>query len=120
MVEALRKEAATEHEAIAKRIGSIGWGAFFVWIGFVFLAGIDPGWALAGIGIITLAGQAARVAYRLRYEGFWLVVGGCFLLGGIWQLVQVQLPLFPILLILAGAALILATFWPEGWRRKHA
>jgi len=120
MVEELHREAQADLEKRAKKLEAIGWGAFFVWIGVVFLAGIEAGWALAGIGVITLAGQAARVTSGLRHEGFWLVVGGCFLLGGIWQLVQVQLPLFPVLLILAGAALILAAFWPEAGRRKHA
>ena len=119
MVE-LHREAQAELEATAKKLEAIGWGAFFVWIGFVFLVGIDAGWALAVIGLITLTMQVARVAAGLRYEGFWIVVGSCFLLGGIWQLVQVQLPLFPILLILAGVALILATVWPQDWRRRHA
>lgn len=119
MVE-LHREAQAELENTSKKLEAFGWGLFFVWIGIVFLAGVPAGWALAIIGIITLAMQALRVGFGLRYEGFWVVVGGCFLLGGIWQLVQVQLPLFPILLILAGAALIFATFWPETWRRKHA
>ena len=111
MVEQLQKEIRAERRAIDKKLEAIGWGVFFIWIGIVFLA---------GIGIITLGTQVARVAFGLRFEGFWLVVGSCFLLGGMWQLVQVQLPLLPILLILAGLALILAAFRPESWRSRHA
>jgi hypothetical protein len=120
MSEELPREAKAELKSTAKKLEATSWGVFFVWIGVVFLAGIPAGWALAVIGLITLAAQVARVAFGLRFEGFWIVVGSCFLLGGIWQLIQAQLPLFPVLLILAGIAMILATFWPEVWRRKHA
>ena len=98
----------------------MGWGAFFVWIGIVLLTDVHVGWALAVVGIITLGGQASRVAFGLRTEGFWLVVGTCFLLGGIWELAEAQIPLFPILLIACGLAVILGSFWPKSRKRKHA
>jgi hypothetical protein len=39
-----------------------------------------------------------------------VVVGALFLLGGIWELFQVQVGLVPILLIVAGGALLLSLF----------
>ncbi len=96
-----------------------GGGAFFIWIGIVLLAGAQAGWALAIIGLITLSGQVARAAFGLRMGGFWLFVGTGFLLGGIWELAQAQVPLVPVLLIAGGLGVILASFWPKGRKRKH-
>ena len=97
------------HE-LAKKVGAGAWGLFFIWIGIVLLAGISGSTGMLGVGVITLAAQAARRFLGLRLETFWLVVGGVFVLGGLWNLVQVELPLFPILLIVAGAALVLSMF----------
>ena len=99
-------QALTENTnpGIAKRLEAIGWGAFFIWIGIVLLADVHTGWALAVVGFITLGGQVARVAFGLRTERFWLVVGTCFLLGGVWELIEAQLPLVPVLLIAGGLA----------------
>jgi len=44
-----------------------------------------------------------------------LVIGIVFVLGGLSSLVRADLPLFPILLIIAGAALVLSMF--KGKRR---
>jgi hypothetical protein len=89
---------------------AVGWGSFLVWLGIAFLFGIPEGIALLGIGLITLGVQAARLAYRLRLEGFWVGVGLLFLVGGIWELAQIQQPLVPILLVLVGAVIIISGF----------
>ena len=89
-------------------------------IGIVLPTDVQAGWALAIIGLITLSGQVARAAFGLRMDGFWLVVGTGFLLGGIWELAQAQVPLVPVLLIADGLAVILSSFWPKGWKRKPA
>lgn len=107
-------------KAVADKIGAAAWGVFFVWLGIAWLTAVPVGWTLAVVGLITLAGQAARVAFGLRTEGFWLVVGAGFLLGGIWELAQTQIPLFPVFLIAGGLAVILTRLWPRGWKRKHA
>ena len=104
----------TAFRAFAHKIDALGWGAFFLWLGIVFLTEMSPGVALLGIGIIIWGGQIARLASRLDLEGFWAVVGTGFLLGGAWQLLQTDLPLGPVLLILAGLAVILTTLL-----RKH-
>ena len=105
---------------IARKLDALGWGAFFVWIGVVLLADVGAGWTLIGIGLIMMGVQIARTVAGLRREGFWVLVGGCFLLGGIGQIVDTRIELVPVFLILAGLAVILTRVWPGTWRRKHA
>lgn len=92
------------------KLSAAGWGLFFVWIGIVYLGGLSTWLALVGIGVITLGMQLIRKTLGLAFERFWLVVGLLFLLGGIWDLSGTTLPLFPILLIVAGAAVFLSIF----------
>jgi hypothetical protein len=104
----------------ARKLDALGWGAFFVWIGVVLMADFSAGWTLTGIGLIMLSVQLARTTFGLKLEGFWIVLGGCFLLGGIGQIANAQIGLVPVFLILAGLAVILTSLWPARWRRKHA
>jgi hypothetical protein len=96
-----------DDQKLSHKLDAMGWGLFFIWIGVVFLASIEAGLALVGIGAITLAMQVIRRSLGLSMEGFWVVVGVCFALGGAWNLSGTGLPLIPILLILAGAAIFL-------------
>lgn len=104
---------ATERSKISEKLDAVGWGLFFVWIGSALLFEFSWGVTLVGIGIITLGGQLARFSSKLKIEGCWVVVSMAFLLGGIWQLVDAELPLVPILLILAGLTVLLARFLPK-------
>ena len=52
----------------------------------------------------------ARRSFGLRLESFWVVVGGLFFLAGFWELNSIDVDLLPILLILAGDALMLSLF----------
>jgi hypothetical protein len=91
-----------------RKLGTIGWALFFIWVGISFLADLNIGIGLLGIGIITLGIQVARRRYNLKFEGFWVVVGLIFVIGGLWDLFQPDLPLVPILLIIAGIVLLLS------------
>ena len=102
--------------ALAHRLDALGWGLFFIWLGYVLLADVSPGVALLGIGIIIWGEQLARWIFKLGVEGFWAVVGTGFVLGGMWQILGAQLPLFPVLLVFAGVAVILTTFLRRGHR----
>ena len=84
----------------AQRLDAVGWGLFFLWVGSAWLAGIDEGVGLLGVGIITLGVQVLRRYAGLALEGFWVVVGSLFALGGLWQVLDAQLPLVPFLLVL--------------------
>jgi hypothetical protein len=90
-----------------KRFDSAGWGLFFVWVAIALLAGFQLGIALLGIGVITLAAQAARWWVGLGPELFWVIVGLAFAIGGLWQLFAAGLPLVPVLLFGVGAALVM-------------
>ena len=91
---------------LAQKLDAAGWALFFIWIGIALLADVGWGIGLIGIGVITLAGQVARKYFGLKLEGFWIIVGLLFLLGGIWELFTPTIPLVPILLIVAGAVLL--------------
>jgi len=95
---------------MGKRLDAAGWGLFFIWVGVSLLLDLSWGVGLIGVAAITLLGQAARKYFGLRLEKFWVAVGVLFLLGGIWELYQVQVGLVPILLIVAGGALLLSLF----------
>ncbi|MGD2125631.1 MAG: hypothetical protein PVG99_06090 [Desulfobacteraceae bacterium] len=45
---------------------------------------------------------------RNLLEGFWVVIGLLFVIGGLWTLFEPKLPLLPIVLILAGLVLIVS------------
>jgi len=52
----------------------------------------------------------ARRYFGLGLDGFWVVVGILFLDGGAWELAEIQFPMVPLLLILAGVAVLASVF----------
>jgi hypothetical protein len=98
----LEEAEMSERQRLGKKLDAIGWGLFFIWVGIAFLANVGYGFGLLGVGVITLGGQVARMSLNLRLEGFWVVVGVLFLLGGLWELFEPRLSLVPILLIVVG------------------
>ena len=97
-----------EKQHLAAKLDAVGWGLFFIWVGTAFLIDIGPGIGLLGVGIITLGMQAVRTLFNLSLEGFWVVVGLAFMVGGLWELFNVQLPLPPILFLVAGLSLLVS------------
>jgi hypothetical protein len=95
---------------IAEKLDAIGWALFFVWVGLALLFDFGWGAGLLGIGVITLGEQTARRYFRLRIERFWIVVGLLFLLGGLVEIFEAQLPLLPLLLIAAGLVVLFSAF----------
>jgi hypothetical protein len=91
---------------LAEKLDAIGWGAFFIWVGYAFLVDVGIGVGLLGVGVIILAGQIARRLYSLPLEGFWVLAGLLFALGGMWELYQVRIDLVPVLLIVIGLVVI--------------
>lgn len=91
---------------LAKKLDAAGWGLFFIWIGLVIGLDIRESVALLGIGITTLGVQLVRKSKGLNFEGFWCLVGAAFLLGGIWQEFNVELPLLAVLLVVGGVAVL--------------
>jgi hypothetical protein len=103
---------------VAHKLDAVGWGLFLIWLGIVLLAKAQTSVALLGIGIIMLGVQLARVALKLRPEGFWFVAGLLFIVGALWQLANTRIPLVPILLIAAGVALVLTRFFPRQKKKE--
>jgi len=101
----------TKRTDMSKKLDVTGWGLFFIWVGIALFINLDLGVGLLGVGIIILGGQAARKYFGLKLEGFWIVVGFLFLIGGLYEIFEAKLPLVPILLILAGLLLLVSTFW---------
>ncbi len=108
------KEESRERREKTKRITAVGWGAFFVWLGFILMIDAGSGAILVGVGVISLCVQVARKYAGLESDGFWMVVAILFIVVGVWELYQVQIPLMAILLIVIGAVLILSTLRRKG------
>jgi hypothetical protein len=94
--------------ATAHKIATTSWALFFIWVGVAFLFEFGAGIGLLGVGLIILGGQAARRHHGLKLEGFWVLIGALFIAVSIWELVETELSLLPILLIVAGLVLLLS------------
>ena len=97
---------AEERHELSVKLDSVGWALFFIWVGIAFLADVGWGWGLFGVAVIILAEAAVRRYLALKVEGFWLVCGLIFLVGGLWELFQVLWPLVTILLIFCGLVVL--------------
>ncbi len=95
---------------IEKKLEAGAWGLFFVWVGVSWWAGLSWGVGLLGVAVITLGAQVLRRAYKLEVEPFWIAVGLGFAVGGFWEFLDTETSVVPILLIIAGGALLIALF----------
>lgn len=99
--------SSTTPEGIGRMLDSAGWGLFLIWVGASFLMDLGWGVGLIGVAAVIFVMQVARRYYGRDLEKFWVVVAVLFLLGGVWELFQIRLDLGPVLLIVAGCALLL-------------
>jgi hypothetical protein len=95
------KQFMEQHDR-ASHLDSIGWALFFIWVGVAWLAGFDLGIGLLGVAIIVLGMQAIRRYLRFRMEAFWILAGVVFAIGGAWELMDIDKPIVPVLLVLVG------------------
>jgi len=91
-----------------KNLEAVGWALFFIWIGIAILADFGFAIGLFGVGIITLGSQTARKYFNFNVEGFWVIAGLLFVLGGIWELLKIEFDLLPILIIVAGLVILIS------------
>jgi hypothetical protein len=108
MEERNHDQKLTSRHVLHKKLDAAGWGLFFIWIGIALFAKVGWGAGFLGVGIIILGAQATRNYFGLKSEGFWVVVGFLFVLGGIWKLFSVPYDLMPILCIVAGVFLLVS------------
>jgi hypothetical protein len=95
-----------------RRIDAAAWALFFIWVGSSILANVSWGWFLVGIGAIVLAAQMAvsRIPGE-KADAFWLICGGVFLAAGIWEILRLEWPLAPLLMILLGVGVLWRAFF---------
>lgn len=100
-------------KSLNRRYETMAWGAFFVLLGVTNLfPGLPEGVGAVGIGIIFLGLNLARYVSQIPTSGFTITLGVLALvLGGADTArhllnLQVELPLFPLLLIAIGFILL--------------
>jgi len=103
------EEQLNRHQ-LNKRIENISWGIFLVMAGCIWLVPdrfVPQGTWLIGAGLILLGLNLIRFTKAIRMSGFTLLLGTIALFSGIADLFYVDLPLFPIILILIGANILI-------------
>ncbi len=112
------KEAANvdpEKAAINKRLEGIAWGAFLIMLGgFMFVPEeiVKGGWWSIGVGLIFLGLNAARYFNGLRMSGFTTFLGIISVIGGVLDLVGLDVN-GAVLLIVLGSYLILKPYFDK-------
>ena len=96
-----------------KRLDAIGWALFFIMIGGLWLApegSLPEGTWLIGTGVIILGMTWIRHANKLVISGFWVFMGTLALVTGLSSVFGLNIPVFPILLVIVGLSVILKPF----------
>jgi hypothetical protein len=102
-------QPADKH-ALDKRLESLGWGLFLVMVGGLWLMPeetLPEGTWLVGTGIIILGLAAVRYFNDIQVSGFWTALGVIALGIGIGDVLGLDIPVVPILLIIIGASILL-------------
>jgi len=99
--------------SLNRRYETVAWGAFFILLGLTTLfRGLPDGVGAVGIGIIMLGLNLARYLSKIPTSALTITLGVLALvLGGVDALrvlfnLQVEVPLFPLLLIAIGILLL--------------
>lgn len=93
--------------ALDRQLEGIGWALFLIMIGGIgLIPNVSPSTWLVGTGLIMLGLNLARYLNGLRVSNFTVVLGIFALLLGVGAMTGVNLPFFPILLILIGADIL--------------
>ena len=100
--------------APSRRVDTVSWGLFFIWIGFALLMDIGWGWWLLGISAIILGAQVALYVSGDKVDRFWVACGLLFLAGGFWELFGLTWPLAPVLLVLLGVIMVGSALFRAG------
>ncbi len=100
--------ASSNDTVVAGRLDQIGWGVFLAMIGVIWLLPAVPqGTWLIGTGALLLLLNLIRVRIGVPWSGISVMLGVLALAAGLGDLTGINLPLFPICLLLAGGTLIL-------------
>ena len=92
----------------AGTLSTVGWSLFLIWLGIVLLVEFSMGIVMLGVCGISLGLQLARKYFGLDFEKSWIAVGVIFGLVGLWELLEINLPLITLVLVGAGIALLVS------------
>lgn len=98
------------NHALNKRLENISWGLFLIMIGGIALVPdslVPEGTWLLGAGLIMLGLNLARYLNQIPMSNFTIILGIIAFVSGISDFFNVDLPFFPILLIVIGAGILL-------------
>lgn len=106
-------------EDVSRAIHTAVWGVLMIWTGLALLVRI--GWAggLLGAGLILLLAQAARLYVRVQVDGVGLAAGVVLAVCGVSSMAGVAVDVWPVLFIVAGAALLVSTWTGSRTGRAH-
>ncbi|MCK4694459.1 MAG: hypothetical protein KAT74_01790 [Candidatus Cloacimonetes bacterium] len=102
---------------ISERFNNMGWGLFIVMIGIIWLVPdelIPDGTFLIGVGVILLGMSLVKHLSGLRSYGAMIFLGILALAFGLGDLLGIDVPLIPILLVIWGLSIIFNLF-----KKKH-
>jgi hypothetical protein len=113
-----KKEIIIDEEkaALNKRLETIGWGCFLIMLGGFMLVPntvIAKGFWSIGVGIIMLGLNAARYFNNIRMSGFTTFLGVISLIGGVLQLMGLEVIEGAFLLIILGAFLLVKPWFDK-------
>jgi hypothetical protein len=103
----------SEQNKLNQRLESIGWALFLIMLGGIGLvpdALVPEGSWLVGVGLIMLGLNLARYLYQIPMRSGTLFLGALALIAGVTSIFGVDLPIFPIALILLGLSALSKAF----------
>lgn len=113
----MKEEQLTDQDQqkmhLNKRLEAIAWGLFLIMIGGLWLLPdqtVPEGTWLFGIGVIMLGLNGVRFLYGIKMSGFTIFLGIVALIIGVGSFLGMELPVFPILIILWGLSVVLEPF----------
>jgi hypothetical protein len=108
----------TAPHTVASRIEAIGWGLLLLMTGILFLVpGLPDGTWLVGLGVLMLGLNATRIYVGLRPDRFGVILGTGAVLAGFVIMAGIDVPVFALLLILCGLAIIAGQITQERTER---
>jgi hypothetical protein len=96
--------------ALEHRLDTIGWALFLIMIGCLWLIPgeqVPQGTWLIGAGVIMIGVNLARSLNGIKMNGFTVVVGLIAIGFGVAGVLNIDLPLFAILIIIIGVNILI-------------
>ena len=109
------KECIEKDLKRGKRIDAVGWALFFVMIGGLYLMpaeNVPEGTWLIGVGLIMFGMNIFRAIFHLPIVGLSIFLGIVALVLGLAECFIIDIPVFPVVLILVGFAIIFKLLYP--------